>query len=168
MSSKQSWLIWNRLIVADTGPLIALARVEQLDVLPALFQRVLLTPIVLAECEARPDRGEGHHIRAALEAGCFALQAPRDALPELGIDPGETSALALALEHSASVLMDDKAGRSVARQLGVSVIGTVGVLVLAKRRGLLSRLHPLLESPMASGYFLTPNQVNEALRLAGE
>lgn len=158
----------NRLIVADTGPLIALARVEQLDVLPALFQQVWLTPTVLAECEARPDRGEGRHIRATLEAGRFALLAPRDALPALGIDPGETSALALALEQSAGVLMDDKAGRSVAQKLGVAVIGTVGVLVLAKRRSLLPRLRPLLESLIASGYFLTPDLVSEALRLVGE
>lgn len=158
----------RRLIVADTGPLLALARIEQLGLLSALFQQVLLTPTVLAECEARPDRGEGGAIRDALTAGHFELQAPRDALPVLGIDPGETSALALALEHGAGVLMDDKAGRAVARRLGVAVIGSVGVLVLAKRNGLLPQVRPLLEALVDGGYFLAPDIVKEARRLAGE
>lgn len=158
----------RRLIVADTGPLIALARIEQLDLLSALFQQVLLTPTVLAECEARPDRGEGRAIRHALTAGRFELLAPRDALPVLGLDPGETSALALALEHDAGVLMDDKAGRAVARRLGIAVIGSVGVLVLAKRNGLLPDVRPLLEALIEGGYFLAPDIVNEALRLADE
>ncbi len=158
----------RKLIVADTGPLLALARIGQLGLLSALFQQVLLTPTVLAECEARPDRGEGRDIRDALAAGCFELLAPRDALPVLGIDPGETSALALALEHGAGVLMDDKAGRAVARQLGIAVIGSVGVLVLAKRKGLLPGVRPLLEALVEGGYFLGPELVKEAMRLADE
>jgi uncharacterized protein len=158
----------HSLIVADTGPLLALARIEQLGLLSALFQQVLLTPTVLAECEARPDRGEGRAIRDALATGCFEVQAPRDSLPVLGIGPGETSALALALERGAGVLMDDKAGRAVARRLGVAVIGSVGVLVLAKRKGLLPRVRPLLEALVDGGYFLAADIVKEALRLAGE
>lgn len=158
----------RRLIVADTSPLLALARIEQLGLLSALFEQVLLTPTVLAECEARPDRGEGRAIRDALAAGHFELLAPRDALPVLGIDPGETSALALALEHGAGVLMDDKAGRAVARRVGVAVIGSVGVLVLAKRNGLLPRVRPLLEALVEGGYFLAPEIVEEGARLADE
>lgn len=158
----------RRLIVADTGPLIALARVEQLGLLTALFERVLLTPTVLAECEARPDRGEGREIRAALEAGHITLLAPRVTLPVTNLDAGESSALALALEQGAGVLMDDKAGRGVARQLSIAVIGTVGVLLLAKRKGLLENVRPQLEALIASGYFLGPGLIDHALRLAGE
>ena len=158
----------RRLIVADTGPLLALARIEQLGLLSSLFQPVLLTPTVLAECEARPDRGEGRAIRDVLVPGHFELRAPRDALPVLGIDPGETSALALALEHGAGVLMDDKAGRAVARRLGVAVIGSAGVLLLAKRKDLLPQVGPLLEALVEGGYSLAPDIVEEALRIAGE
>ena len=160
--------ISNRLVVADTGSLIALARIRRLDLLPALFQQVLLTPTILDECEARPDRGEGREIRAALASKHFQLLAPGAALPVLGIDPGETSAIALAQELGAGVLMDDKAGRTVAKQIGLAVIGTAGVLVLAKRRGLLPKVRPLLNALVESGYFLGSNVVNETLRLSGE
>lgn len=158
----------NRLVVADTGPLIALARLELLELLPALFQQVYLTPTVLSECEAKPDCGEGVRIRLAVDAGRLELLAPREALPRWGIDPAETSAIALALEQGAGVLMDDKAGRSVAMQLGVKVIGTAGVLVLAKRRGRLAGVRTHLDALIASGYFLGANVVAEALRMAEE
>lgn len=158
----------NRLVVADTGPLIALARIGRLDLLPTLFQQVLLTPTILDECEAKPDRGEGREIRAALASQGFQLQTPDATLPVLGIDPGETSAIALAQQLGAGVLMDDKAGRTVAKRIGIAVIGTVGVLVLAKRLGLLPKVRPLLDALIESGYFLGPDIVNEALRIAGE
>lgn len=158
----------NNLIVADTGPLIALARLEQLELLPALFSQVLLTPMILAECEARPDRGEGLAIRAAVDAGRFDLAAPSVDLPVWGLDPGETSAIALALAKDAGVLIDDKAGRRVAHHLGVAVIGTAGLLVLAKRKGHLSSVRPHLEALTASGYFLGAGVLADALHLAGE
>ncbi len=158
----------NRRLVADTGPLIALARLELLELLPELFQQVFLTPTVLAECEAKPDCGEGARIRAAVDMGRLELLAPREALPIWGIDPGEASAIALVLEQSAGVLMDDKAGRGVATRLGVKSIGSAGVLVLAKRRGRLVGVRSHLEALIASGYFLGANVVSEAMRMAGE
>ncbi len=158
----------NRLVVADTGPLIALARLELLELLPALFHRVFLTPIVLVECEAKPDCGEGARIRGAVDAGRLELLSPHEALPVWGLDPGESSAIALALEQNTGVLMDDKAGRSVAMQLGVKVIGTAGVLVLAKRRGRLASVRSHLDALIASGYFLGANVVAQALRMAQE
>lgn len=158
----------NKLVVADTGPLLALARRELLVLLPGLFRRVLLTPVVLGECEAKPDCGEGMAIRRAVEDGHIELAERHEALPVWGIDAGETSAIALALEKGAAVLMDDKAGRSVAKHLGVTVIGTAGLLVLAKRRGLLTSVRDHLDALMASDYFLGENVVADALRMAGE
>lgn len=158
----------NSLVVADTGPLIALARIALLEMLPLLFSQVLITPMVLEECEAKPDRGEGGLIRAAVEAGLLQLLSPSEPLPEWRIDPGETSAIALALEKHAGVLMDDKAGRNVARQQGLAVIGTAGVLVLAKRRGLLAGVRPYLNALVASGYFLGANVIADALLSANE
>jgi predicted nucleic acid-binding protein len=58
-----------RVVVADTGPLIALARVGGLRVLPELFAQTLVTEAVLVEYLARPDRPEGVEIAAALDAG---------------------------------------------------------------------------------------------------
>jgi predicted nucleic acid-binding protein len=158
----------NRLVVADAGPLIALARLGSLALLPGLFSQALITPQVLAECEARHDRNEGAAIRAAISTGSLRLQAPPTPLPGWGVDPGESSAIALALQTGAGVLMDDRAGRNVARTLGLDVIGTAGLLVLAKRRGQISAVRGHLEFLVDSGYFLGPQVVAEVLGLAGE
>lgn len=158
----------NKRVVADTGPLIAFARLELLEVLTGLFRQVSLTPTVLMECEAKPDRGEGAVIRGAVDARRLLLLAPNADPPAWGIDPGETSAIALALEHGAGVLMDDKAGRNVALRLGLPAIGTAGVLVLAKRKGLVVSVRSSLEALIASGYYLGENVVAEALRMAAE
>lgn len=158
----------NRLVVADAGPLIALARLDALVLLPALFRNALVTSQVLTECSARPDRDEGRVVQAAIDAGHLLLRDPDEPAPWWGVDPGESSAMKLALDAGAGVLMDDRAGRNVARRLGLDVIGTAGLLVLAKRRGHLSCVREHLSFLVDSGYFLAPGVVAEALRLAGE
>ena len=84
------------------------------------------------------------------------------------IDAGEASAIAVAIDFGCGVLMDDKAGRIMAMNAGVPVIGTVGVLVLAKRNGLVPLAKPLLEKLAASGYFLSAEIIAAALIAAGE
>jgi predicted nucleic acid-binding protein len=148
--------------------LIALARLDLLVLLPAVFQAALLTPEVLAECEARPDRNEGEAVRKAIRAGSLRLRVPKESAPAWGVDPGESSAMKLALETGAGVLMDDRAGRAVAGRLGLDVIGTAGLLVLAKRRGHIATVQAHLSFLVDSGYFLAPGVVAEALRLAHE
>ncbi len=157
----------NRLVVADAGPLIALARLEQLA-LPAKLFRVMVTSTVLAECEVKPDCDEGLAIRNAVDRRLFRLIDAPDIDCAWGIDAGEASAIAVALEVGGGVLIDDKAGRAVASRLGCPLLGTVGVLVLGKRKGLVAEVRPLLDRLRQSGYFLGDALVVDALRLAGE
>jgi len=156
------------IVVADAGPLIALARLDLLALPARLFTRVLLTPTVLHECAARPDNHEIAKILAALAAG--ALEQVHAPLPDAAwqVDAGEASSIALAIQLDAGVLIDDKLGRELARHLARPVIGTVGLLLLAKRKGLLAELRPLLDALVASGYFLGTDLVAAALRQAGE
>ena len=156
------------IVVADTGPLIALARLDLLALPSALFGRALLTPIVLAECEAKPDRGEGVSVRAALDAGLLRLAEAPATDPEWEIDPGEASSIALAIAQNAGVLIDDKAGRNLASHLGRPIIGTAGLLVLAKRQGLVAHVKPHLVALNESGYFLGQDVLADVLQLAGE
>ena len=157
-----------KIVVADTGPLIALARLDLLSLPDALFDRALLTAIVLSECEAKPDHGEGVSIRAALNAGLFQLLDAPAHDPAWAIDPGEASSIALAVAQNASVLIDDKAGRNLATQIGRPIIGTGGLLILAKRKGLLARVAPCLSTLNDSGYFISQEVATDILRLAGE
>ena len=83
---------------------------------------------------------------------------------------GETAALALALEsHADAVLMDESAGRRAAHLLGVPVIGVLGVLMQARKTGLLPAIKPVIERLEAdAGFWLAPGLVTEALRKCGE
>jgi uncharacterized protein len=156
------------LVIADTGPLIALSRVISLSVLPEIFGQVWLTQTVLAECTARLDRPEGMTILAAVKEGWLRIRpdAPRGL--DWNLDPGEASAIAAALETRARVLIDDRAGRRVAIDLGLLVIGALGVLVRAKQKGKLERVRPLTEHLQATGYFLSDKVIEDALKLVGE
>lgn len=159
----------NRIVIADAGPLIAFARLHQLGLLPQLFDRVFVTNIVFAECAGREDFPESALVREAVSRKQLELcAAPDFSAFAQKIDAGEASAIAVAIDYGCGVLMDDKAGRKMAANAGVPVIGTVGVLVLAKRKGLIPLVMPLLEELAASGYFLSEEIIAAALAASGE
>lgn len=159
----------NKLVIADAGPLIALARLHQIGLLPQLFGRVLVTDIVFRECAGRSDFPESALIQEAVDRKQLELcTAPDFSAFVQKIDAGEASAIAVAIDFGCGVLMDDIAGRRIAENAGVPVIGTVGVLVLAKRKGLVPLVKPQLEILSASGYFLGGEIIAAALLAAGE
>ena len=155
-------------VVADAGPLIALARIDALNLLAGVFEQTLVTDTVLAECLARPDRPEGVAIRAATEAGWLIQEADPPAGPDWGLGAGETSALGLALARGAVILADDRAARRVATWLGVPVVGVLGLLVMARRQGRVSAIRPLIQTLVDSGYFLAGPVIEDVLRRSGE
>jgi hypothetical protein len=157
-----------KVVVADTGPLLALARINGLEWLPALFGEVLVPTAVLTECLARPDRPEEVPIRAAVDARWLTAMPDPPADAGWGLGAGESSAIRIALARSAGLLADDRAARRVASRLAIPVIGVLGVLLLARRQGMLATLRPRIEQLVASGYFLSDAVINEALRRAGE
>ena len=86
----------------------------------------------------------------------------------LHVDAGEASAIAAAAEWGCGVLMDDKAGRRMAKNFCVASIGTVGVLVLAGQKKLFPSIKPLLDQLTASGYFLGDKLIASARASVGE
>jgi len=136
--------------------------------LPALFSRVWVTETVLGECLAGTAHDECELIQAAVRAGAIGVLPLANSHPAWGVDAGEASAIASALALNTGVVMDDRAGRRVAGRLGLPVIGTLGVLVLSKRAGLVSEIGPWIASLVKSGYYLADGVIQDALRLAGE
>lgn len=85
------------------------------------------------------------------------------------LGPGEREALALALESTgATVVLDDGFARRVAKTLGISVIGVLGVLLNAKESGLIRAVKPHLARLQALGFRLAPGAREAVIRLAGE
>lgn len=159
----------SKIVIADAGPLIAFARLHRLGLLTQIFNRVFVTDVVFAECAGREDFPESPLIREAVDKKQLELcAAPDFSAYAQKIDAGEASAIAVAIEYGCGVLMDDKAGRKMATNAGVPVIGTVGVLVLAKHKGIVPLVTPLLKALSASGYFLSEEIIAAALDASGE
>lgn len=159
------------MVVADSGPLIAFARLSLLELLPETFGRVLVPDVVVAECTAQPHRPGAKAIAMALADGLLeAVEvegAGRFADLHL-IDEGEASALLLAMAEACPTLIDERRGRRVASRLGVPVVGTVGVLLAARQREAIPALRPLFEELNGFGYRVSAVLVAEALARAGE
>jgi len=160
-------------IAADAGPLIGLARAGILGVLPKLYQAVKVPPAVEAELRLTEDRPGSRALREAQAAGWLvtvALRSP-ERVTELEevVDRGEAEAIQLAEERgSRFLLIDERRGRMLARGRGVVVVGTGGVLVVAKERGLLQTVGSALDRLANAGYRLSPRLRDEILRRAGE
>lgn len=99
--------------------------------------------------------------------------APSNSIPVLrlvtDLGPGETEVLALALEAAAPiVIFDDALGRQAAEFLKLRLTGTLGLLLDAKRKGLIARVGPVLDELQALGFRVAAHTRTAVLKLAGE
>lgn len=161
-----------RLIVADAGPLIIWARLGRLDLLREICGEVWVPARVEQEAVSDPRRPGATAIVAGFAAGLLLRPSPNieDAedfgFPTLGA--GESAAIHLAMQYQCPVLMDEKLGRSIAKAQGVEVIGTLGVLLIARKQGRLDQIKPMLEQMAQMNYFVSPTLRAAALRESGE
>lgn len=124
-------------IVADTTPLNYLVLVEAIDVLPQLYERVLIPPAVVTELSdpQAPSQVRDWMTQAHSWLDVVPLRKPADSTL-MFLDPGEREAIALATELQASLLlMDERDGADAARARNLRVIGTLGVLDIAAAHG---------------------------------
>jgi predicted nucleic acid-binding protein len=162
-------------VVADAGPLIGLARIGRVSLLTALYGSIVVPDLVLAELHLDSDRPGARALSAALAAGAIRPQAlPEGSAAELArlgllLDAGEASAILLAEQTTCRfLLIDERRGRQIARARGIPLVGLAGVLLAAKRSGLLPSLASTLANLSREGYRLSDALVSEVLRLAGE
>ena len=148
----------NSVVITDSTCLIGLERIGYLDLLPALFQKIIIPQAVQEEF--------------GVSLPWLQVQSPSD-LGMVGaikmlVDDGEAEAITLAYERGFQIILDDRQARSVAKNMGISMIGTVGVLVKAKQAGLIPCLKSLLDELQVNGFYLTEALKVEALKLVGE
>ena len=156
-------------VTINNTPLVALASIGQLHLLPSLFGRILVPEAVVAEFLATEREARTELFAAQSWLISTRLGDPNHSLRYSGLDRGEAEVLALAEEQGARlVIMDERRGRRYAGRLGIPVSGTVGVLLLAKERGLVDAVAPLITELTASGLYLDEDVVRRALLIAGE
>lgn len=149
-------------VVADASPLIALQQIDQLALLKALFDEVVIPPAVAREVAPRLMLPSWIRERALLQP--IAREVLRASL-----GPGESEAISLALEiHADLLIVDERAGRRVAEALGLRVAGVLGLLVLSKQRGLIPVVRPHVDLLQRMGFRADPDLVERILRRAGE
>ena len=160
----------SQIVVADAGPLIALARTGHLPLLKHLFKRVLIPKAVADELELASDKPGARALAQAIAPRSWLVVKPvrGDDPLESALGRGEREAILLASREDALLLMDDRKGRRAARSAGVRVIGTGRVLIAAKRKGLLQSVSPVLDELVEVGYRLSDALVQRLRELAGE
>ncbi len=156
--------------VLDASPFIALAKTGLLDLLPKLAPDVLLPAPVIDEILAGPA---GDPARLAIQGGWgrpVAIETVPPAILEWGLGPGESSVLALSLGHRGHVaILDDAQARMCARSLKIPVLGTLGIVILARRAGLIETASSVVRRLQDAGLYLDAPTVKSALeRLVGE
>lgn len=160
------------IVVSDSSPLIALASVHHLGLLPALYGRVAIPEAVRDEVAGDILNRSGS--REILEADWIEVVPAADTidlyLARTLVDPGEAEAIGLAIQLDAELLIvDDRRARDLAETMGLRVTGVVGVLLEGKARGLIQAVKPVLDSLAATVAFRLSRSFYEAsLRAAGE
>ena len=163
----------TRVVIADTGPLIALARIGRLDLLRRLYGRIVVPPTVHTELAVDSNRPGAKVLAGALATGWIVVEMVEDPsvrweMDQL-LDPGEAEAIALAEQNDTRfLLIDDARGRRIARARGIPVVGVAGVLLVAKSRGELVAVGPVLDRLSDAGYRLSPRLVAATLVRADE
>ncbi len=155
----------------NASPLIGLASVAGLTWLPRLFGRALITPTVRSEVLTGLGRPGEPQIASAIrrrEIGVLRRETPGPELPELDAGEASTIRAALKLGPYALVVLDEMAARRVARGLGLRCTGTVGVIVEARRAGLVKKVRPLFDRLAEDGFYLAPELVAAVLADLGE
>lgn len=157
-------------VICNTSPIQYLHQLQLLRILPALAKRVIVPPAVVEKIQKGRDLGmslpdvtgqDWIEIRRPLSERAVPL------VTNLG--PGETEVLMLALELDDPVaVLDDAFARRVAESLGIRFKGTLGLLLDARRKGLIPAVLPLLNQLQELRFRLAPHTRAAVLKLAGE
>jgi hypothetical protein len=160
------------IIVSDTSPISNLLQINRLELLHVIFGEVIIPPSVEQEILAL----EKFQIDLAAfhSAGWIKLRQPADlkAVNALkhDLDSGESEAIVLAQELQADwILLDERAGTQIAESLGLKPIGLVGILIIAKEKGLISSVTLVLdELRFTAGFWISDKFLSRIRALVNE
>jgi predicted nucleic acid-binding protein len=152
-------------IVSNTSPLIVLKKSGAIFILDKLFNNVLIPKSVQEELFKKEKE-----FFSSIEILKVAKPKSQNLVKTLKllVDEGEAEAIALAMELNLPLLIDDYKGRKVAHQLGLKIIGSLGLLKIAKERGIISKVKPFIERFISEGYYLDEKLIEQFLKSLDE
>lgn len=161
----------KKLIVSDAGPLIIFGRIDQLALIAQLFESIVIPDVVARECLADISLPGAKAIHKAINDELLTL-CPNPVVEENDLfsilGNGEAAAIKLALNMQLPLLIDEKLGRNVAAKLQLKIIGTAGILLLAKRKKIINKVRPLIGKLSDCHYYLSKELIKEILKHADE
>jgi len=156
-------------LVANAGPLIALARVGKLELLPAAYAEILVPGAVYRDVTQDPllpgaqEVAQARWLRSVPVTDTQAVARMR-----FWLDQGESEAIVLAQDRALPLAIDERRGRRIAASFGVDITGTVGILLACKRLGLIDEVTLLLDQLIQNGVRVSASLYENARRLAQE
>ncbi len=157
-------------VISNTSPVFYLHQIGHLEVLKDIYGAVVIPPGVEKELEAGAAKGldiPSIPQTAWLEVRPLQSRSQLPIVPDLG--QGEAEVIALGLENPNSLLiLDDALGRKIAELNKLRLTGTLGVLLRAKAKGLVTELAPLLADLRARRMRLSDSLIQRVLAEAGE
>lgn len=152
----------SNIVVADAGPLHYLVLIDCAEILPSLFDRVLV-PLAVRDELIHPATPQKVKAWIMQSRSWFEVTSAAEQQPVRRLHRGETHALQLALERQCpAILMDDMDGRAAARRLGISTVFTVAILERAAEKGLID-LPTVITRLKATSFFISHEILNAAL-----
>ena len=157
------------IVIADSSALVALSVCQMLEKIEPLFGKVYVPDSVYKEVSIK-GKPESEALKNFLETRTKSTNIDDYIIKNSkNLGSGELEAIALYIKLSAELLIiDDAKAKKVAYANGLEVMGSIGVLLLAKERGLIERIKPLLDLLDASDIYLSSKIIKKALELAGE
>jgi predicted nucleic acid-binding protein len=161
------------MIVSNTTPIVCFLKLGRLDILKNIFNEIIIPQAVYEEVTAKPDEAEA--ISALTEYGLFKTRPVENKFAvsllqkQIGLDLGESESIVLAQELKAELLlMDERKGRRVAVENGISISGTLGVLIKAKQMNLVKEIRPLLNELITKDIRIGNNLLKKVLESINE
>jgi predicted nucleic acid-binding protein len=150
----------RKIILSDTSCLILLDKIGRINILKSLFERITITSIIAREFGSQlPDFID---IEDSIDKNYQKIL-------ESFLDPGEASTIALALEKEDCLLIiDDLKGRRHAKKLSINFTGTLGILIIAKEKGIIRSVNEMIEEIKKTDFRISESLIKEAKRISKE
>ncbi len=163
----------NEIVVSDTGPISNFLGLNRIWLLERLFTQLHVPPTILRELQDGALIWGNRWLQISQSGLLVKESVTNQALKkqlELFLQSGEAEAIALAHEKEAGLLLiDDLDGRRYAERFGIRVMGSVGVLLVAKTENLIDNVRPILDELREDvGFWLSNAMYDRAIQLAGE
>ncbi len=156
-------------VVSNTTPILSFMKLNRLYILKEIYKEIIIPEAVYLELEKGRSK---YYINISDESWIKIVKVKNKSLIkqlEKDLDKGESESITLSIEISTDLLLiDEKLGRKIAEEKGIKISGTIGVLLKAKKRGIVKEVKPFIYELIEKGNYYKDSFIKLVLEYAGE